>query len=115
MRSFYHGKKLDGSGDLIGSKEGKKKKKTQKTQTRKTPEPPLARDSPLPQSFLPSDVWHCVYKKISVPAQPLLSTLSHSPKSPPHHTMADLPVYDGAIGIDLGMTIINRSSVCLIY
>jgi hypothetical protein len=30
MRSFYHGKKLDGSGDLIGSKEGKKKKKHKK-------------------------------------------------------------------------------------
>jgi hypothetical protein len=30
MRSFYHGKKLDGSGDLIGSKEGKKKKKKKK-------------------------------------------------------------------------------------
>jgi len=42
-------------------------------------------------------------KKIQSRHQPLLSTLSHSPISPTHFTMADLPVYDGAIGIDLGM------------
>jgi hypothetical protein len=50
-------------------------------------------------------------KKFQSWQQPLLSTLSHSPISPPHFAMADLPVYDGAIGIDLGKIITNGCSM----
>lgn len=60
--TYFLCKKLDVCGDLMAASGVEEKR------TRKSPEPPRARDTPLPQNFLPRHVWHCVYKKNSVPA-----------------------------------------------
>lgn len=54
-------------------------------------------------------------KKISTRLNPSFHTSPSPPILPLNSTMADLPVYDGAIGIDLGTVLFNSRLPRILY